>query len=108
MWRENHYVIHTFEFYCHLVFSTHDRLRWIDKSWQDRLAQYIGGIVRDIESIAIEIGGDSDHFHILAKLKANYSISDSLRIIKAGSSKWVHESIGLRPFQWQVDMATST
>ena len=27
--------------YYHLVFSTHNRLRWIDKSWQERLAQYI-------------------------------------------------------------------
>jgi hypothetical protein len=35
--------------YYHLVFSTHDRLRWIDKSWQERLAQYIGGIVRDFD-----------------------------------------------------------
>jgi hypothetical protein len=40
--------------YYHLVFSTHNRLRWIDKSWQ-RLAQYIGGIVRDIEGLAIEL-----------------------------------------------------
>jgi hypothetical protein len=48
VWRKNHYVIHTLESYCHLVFSTHDRLRWIDKSWQECLAQYIGGIVRDI------------------------------------------------------------
>jgi REP element-mobilizing transposase RayT len=75
--------------YYHLVFSTHDRLRWIDKSWQERLDQYIGGIVRDIEGIAIEIGGDSDHSHILARLKAiqyfgitqNYQI----RFIKMGS-----------------------
>ena len=94
--------------YYHLVFSTHDRLRWIDKSWQERLAQYIGGIVRDIGGIAIEIGGDSDHSHILARLKANYSISDSLRIIKAGSSKWVHESFGLRSFQWQVGYGAFT
>ena len=27
--------------YYHLVFSTHDRLRWIDKSGQQRLAHYI-------------------------------------------------------------------
>ena len=94
--------------YCHLVFSAHDRLRWIDKSWQERLAQYMGGIIRDIEGIAIEIGGDSDHSHILARLKANYSISDSLRIIKAGSSKWVHKSIGLRSFQWQVGYGAFT
>jgi hypothetical protein len=60
-----------------LVFSTLDRLRWIDKSWQEGLAQYIVGIVRDIEGIAIEIGGDSDHSYILARLKANYSILNS-------------------------------
>jgi putative transposase len=94
--------------YYHLVFSTHDRLRWIDKSWQERLAQYIGVIVRDIEGIAIEIGGDSNHSHILARLKARHSISDSLRIIKSGSSKWVHESIGLRSFQWQVGYGAFT
>ena len=104
---ENHYVIHT-SLYYHLVFSTHDRLRWIDKSWQERLAQYIGGIVRDIEGIAIEIGGDSDHSPILARLKAKYGISDSLRMIKSGSSKWVHESMGLRSFQWQVGYGAFT
>jgi hypothetical protein len=65
---------------------------WIDKSWQERLAYYLGSIIRDIEGIAIETGGDSDHSHIPAGLKASYSISDSLRIIKAGSSKWIHES----------------
>ena len=27
--------------YCHLVFSTHDRLRWINKLCQERLDQYI-------------------------------------------------------------------
>jgi putative transposase len=34
--------------------------------------------------------------------------SDSLRIIKSGSSKWVHESIGLRSFQWQVGYGAFT
>jgi hypothetical protein len=74
---ENHYVIHTLESLLSSVFSTHDRLSWIDKSWQERLAQYIGGIVRDIEGIAIEIGGDSDHSHILARLRAKHGILDS-------------------------------
>jgi putative transposase len=94
--------------YYHLVFSTHNRVRWIDTSWQERLCQYIGGIVRDIEGIAIEIGGDSDHSHILARLRAKYSIADSLRIIKSGSSKWVYESIRLRSFQWQVGYGAFT
>jgi hypothetical protein len=46
---------------CHLLFSTHNRLRWIDKSWQDRLAQYIGGIVRNIEVIRKYIRNQREH-----------------------------------------------
>jgi hypothetical protein len=61
VWRKTIMSSTHLSLYYHLVFSTHDRLRWIDNSWQERLAQYIGGIVRDIEGIAIEVGSDSDH-----------------------------------------------
>jgi putative transposase len=87
--------------YYHLVFSTKDRLPWIDVSWETRFHQYIAGIVRDIKGKAIEIGGDADHAHILASLRATNSISEVLQNIKSGSSRWVHEMIGLKMFQWQ-------
>jgi putative transposase len=60
------------------------------------------------QKLAIEIGGDPDHSHILTRLKARHSISGSLGIIESGSSKWVHESIGLRLFQWQVGYGAFT
>ena len=87
--------------YYHLVFSTKDRLPWIDISWESRFYQYIAGIVRDIQGKAIEIGGDADHSHILASLRATHRVADVLKIIKSGSSKWVHEMMGLKLFQWQ-------
>jgi hypothetical protein len=63
VWRKTIMSSTHVSFYYQLLFSTHNRLRWIDNSWQERLAHYIGGIVRDIEGIAIEVGGDSDHSH---------------------------------------------
>jgi REP element-mobilizing transposase RayT len=33
-----------------------------------------------------------DHVHILARIKADISVSEALRSIKAGSSKWVHDA----------------
>jgi putative transposase len=85
----------------HLIFSTHDRYRWIDKSWEDRLHSYIGGILRDLHGVAKQIGGDMDHIHILASLNATHRLSDIMRDIKAGSSKWIHETLGKRSFNWQ-------
>jgi hypothetical protein len=49
VWRENIMSSTHLSLYYHPVFSTHDRLRLIDQSWQERLAQYIGSIVCDIE-----------------------------------------------------------
>jgi hypothetical protein len=42
VWRKTIMSSTHLSLYYHLVFSTHDRLRWIDKSWQERLAQYKG------------------------------------------------------------------
>jgi putative transposase len=41
-----------------------------------------------------------DHVHILARLKAKYSVSDFLKELKAGSSKWAKQHDRL--FSWQV------
>jgi hypothetical protein len=43
--------------YYHLIFSTHNRVRWIDTSRQEWLCQYIDGIIRDIEGIAGLLAG---------------------------------------------------
>lgn len=87
----------------HIVYSTKYRRETIDPKWQPDLYDYIGGIIRDRDGIMLEIGGVSDHLHILAKLSPKLAIMDVLRDIKAVSSKWVNDR-QLSPvrFEWQT------
>lgn len=69
---------------------------------QQRLYEYIGGILRDQHGKLIEIGGMPDHLHILARLSPTLAISDVLRVTKANSSKWLNETFHpTMPFAWQ-------
>jgi REP element-mobilizing transposase RayT len=47
------------------------------------------------------VGGVSDHVHLLIGLRATHRLADVLRELKAVSSLWVHNEIGLRTFAWQ-------
>ena len=85
----------------HLIFSTNDRIAFIEESWRDRLFAYIGGTIRTINAIPESIGGMADHVHILAGLKATHKLADLMREIKHSSSNWVHQTIGLPDFSWQ-------
>ncbi len=88
--------------YFHLVFSTKDRHRWIRDNWEGRLHAYLGGILRNLDGTADTIGGDSDHVHLLVRLKPKHRIADVLKELKANSSGWVHRVIGIGLFEWQV------
>ena len=57
----------------HVVFSTKQRTARIHADVQERLYEYIGGIIRDQNGILIEIGGMPDHIHILARLSPTRS-----------------------------------
>jgi putative transposase len=87
--------------YFHLVFSTKSRFPWIKESWESRLHSYLGGILRKLGGVPEEIGGTTDHVHIMASLKATRCLADIMREIKASSSKWVHSVAGNRLFGWQ-------
>ena len=89
--------------YYHCVFSTKERRPLILPGLQERLWPYLGGIARQNEMKAIEIGGMADHVHILLSLPSTLSIAKAMQLIKGGSSKWVHESFPEhRRFGWQV------
>jgi len=86
----------------HVVFSTKHRQPSIHESFQKRLYEYIGGIIRGQNGHLIEIGGIEDHIHLLANLSPTKSISDSVREIKANASKWANELSDLtQRFEWQ-------
>ncbi len=54
-----------------------------------RIFAYIDGILREIGSIPLIVGGISDHVHILASLPPSMTISELARIMKANSSRWI-------------------
>ena len=89
--------------YYHCVFSTKERRPLIPSSLRDRLWPFLGGIARNNEMKAIEIGGVQDHVHVLLSLPSTLSVAKALQLIKGGSSKWVHDTFPEhRRFRWQI------
>lgn len=85
----------------HLVFSTKDRHPSIGQDIRDRVQACLGGIIRGMDGAALQIGGTSDHVHLLVGLKATHSIAETMRVLKGDSSRWVHEELGRTGFAWQ-------
>ncbi|MBI2821876.1 MAG: transposase [Acidobacteria bacterium] len=52
----------------HIIFSTRSRRPWINADIRVRLYPYLGGTVRGLGGISLEIGGVADHIHLLASL----------------------------------------
>ena len=89
--------------YFHCVFSTKERRPLIPPRLRDRLWPFLGGIARQNQMKAIEIGGMPDHVHVLLSLPPTLSIAKALQLIKGGSSKWVHDTFPEdRLFRWQT------
>ncbi len=69
---------------------------------KSRLYDYIGGTIRKLGGISLAINRMEDHVHVLAKLRADKSVSDVLRDLKANSSGWMHDVFPeMRDFSWQ-------
>ena len=58
-------------------------------------------MVRTAEGIPEAIGGMPDHVHLLVGLRATHSLATFVQDIKRTSSRWVHETIGIKNFSWQ-------
>ncbi len=86
----------------HIVFSTKERRALIDAESLPRLHAYLGGIVRAAGGVAIAVGGIADHVHLLVGLPPTVCVADMVRILKANSSKWMHEARGRKLFSWQA------
>ena len=87
----------------HVVFSTKDRQPLIDSELKPRLLGYMNGIVEENRGKVLSMNSMPDHLHLLCELSATCSMSDTLRILKTNSSRWVGETFGQRkPFAWQT------
>lgn len=84
----------------HIVFGTKARLPMITAEIRPRFHQYLGGVVRGLGGVALEINGITDHVHLLVKLKPTIQLSDFIRDLKSNSSSWAKEN-GIPKFAWQ-------
>ena len=90
--------------YHHCVFSTKERRQIITPALRGRLWPFLGGIARQNKFTALEVGGVSDHVHLLLSLPATMPVAKAMQLIKGGSSKWVHETFPEhRAFAWQEE-----
>lgn len=92
--------------YCichmHIVFSTKGRMHSISQDLQESLSPYMGGIARANKMIPLEIGGVTDHVHLLLTIPAIMPVSKAVQLIKGGSSKWIHGKFPEHHgFEWQ-------
>ena len=85
----------------HVIFSTKERAPSIQREWKPNLLAYMGGIVRELQGKAVAIDGTNDHVHLLLWMSPARSISETLRVLKTNSSRWVNRECG-KSFAWQA------
>jgi REP element-mobilizing transposase RayT len=97
------------QLYVHIVFAVKGRQNLISKNWKDEIYKYITGIITNKRQKLIAINGMPDHIHILIGLRADKSISDLVRDIKANSSKFINEKRWINgKFEWQTGFGAFT
>ena len=88
--------------YCHIIFSTKNREPLIPGELQSRLYAYMGGVLRKEGDVLLAAGGMPDHVHLLASLTRQASVAEVVRVVKANSSGWIHETFPpMSNFAWQ-------
>ena len=87
----------------HLVYSTKGRRPWLPEDIHNRLFAYKAGILKQLDCPAVVIGGVEDHVHMLVTLSKNIALSEVVKQVKKGSSKWMKsaEATGNQDFCWQ-------
>lgn len=86
----------------HFIFSAKNRIAMIDDVIRERLHEYVGGIIREINGRPLAINSMPEHLHLYAHLPKTISVSKFMETIKGSSSKWIHQTFpGRQEFHWQ-------
>ena len=90
------------QLYIHCVFAVKYRKAVIQPTWQERLHQYITGILQNNGHKLLAINSMPDHLHFFVGLNPKQSIFDMMRLAKGDSSEFVNkEKFTERKFYWQ-------
>src|SRR5258708_27482511 len=90
------------QIYIQVVFAVQGRQCLLPKERREGVYRFITGIVKKRGQKLIVINGVADHIHLLVGLKPDITLSDLVRDVKAGSSKFINDSNWMRGrFNWQ-------
>jgi putative transposase len=90
------------QIYIQLVFAVKGRESLILQAWEERLFQYITGIIKNKEQKLLAINGMPNHIHIFVSLKPSCCLSDLVREIKKASNEFINENNLVKgKFGWQ-------
>ena len=90
------------QIHIHAVFAVQNRTSLISNTWEERLYQYITGIIQNNNHKLLVINGMPDHIHILFGMRPTQSLSGLMQDIKGASSHWINENKFVTGrFSWQ-------
>ena len=90
------------QIYIQVVFAVKNRDCLIALEWEERLYQYITGIIRGKDQKLLAINGTHNHIHFLIGMKPNCCLSDLVREVKKSSNDFIKENkLSKFKFNWQ-------
>ncbi len=89
---------------AHIIFSTKGRTPNLINL--NDIHAYMGGIVRTLGAIPVQVGGVEDHVHLLIGFKATHSIANIVQEVKKRSTQFIREEV--KGFEWQIGYAAYT
>ncbi len=90
------------QIYIQIIFTVKGRQNLIPSQKREELHKYITGIIKNRNQKLLAIFAMPDHIHLLVGLKPDIRISDLVRDIKSGTSKYISENNWVKEkFSWQ-------
>ena len=92
-----------------IVFSTKHRETSLKSNNRNELFKYISGILKKKDCHLYQIGGVSDHIHIITHLHPSVALANLVKDIKIASSKYIKSQDMFPQFtSWQEGYAAFT
>lgn len=77
----------------HVVINTYRRQMTIPDETSEHMYRYIWSIIKSRGCKLYRINGTCNHIHMLIELSPSMALSDLVRDIKQGSSKWAKQQV---------------
>ena len=97
------------QMYIQIVFAVKNREALLHKNIQNRVFEYMSGIITGMKHKSIIVNGMSNHVHILIGLHPSKSVSETVYTIKRSSSLFINkEKLCHGKFAWQEGYGSFT